>query len=120
MSIPVILHDCEPGIEPYLRGRATAALTVGWSRAPAREHAAVAAAVDVVLDTPGSIVRARQFLRGCVKSGHVAVSRQGGDDETYKIAVEIQRDLGLSPEKALELMAEEFNPHCIPPWPIEE
>ena len=32
----------------------------------------------------------------------------------------VPADLGISKEKAVELLAEHWNPHCQPPWEIED
>lgn len=74
---------------------------------------------DFHLDDPGNVERARQFLRSEVALGRIAVEGSGGDDRTYRTACEVL-NLGLSPYVAWEVMRDEWNPHCIPPWDGEE
>ena len=76
-------------------------------------------AADVDLDQPANISRAITLLRGYCESGHVAVSGSGGDNRTYAVAAEVL-NLGLTPEKAFELLADHWNPSCIPPWERDE
>lgn len=71
-----------------------------------------------VLDEPGNVERARSHLARCVEHGKVAVAGQGGNDLTYQVACELF-ELGCSPAKAAELMAD-WNEHCVPPWRSEE
>ena len=78
-----------------------------------------ALAGDVPLDLPDNIERARTRLRHYVGMGDVAIEGQGGDDRTYRLAAEML-NLGLSEAKALDLIAIEWNPHCVPPWDDEE
>lgn len=68
------------------------------------------------LDVAGNYERGRDRLRALVRGGVVAVEGRGGDNLTYKISCELIRDLGLSVDRALELMLAEWNPHCQPPW----
>ena len=76
-------------------------------------------ASDVDLDQPGNIARARSLLTGYVASGHVAVEGNGGDNRTYAVCCEVL-NLGLSADKALELIDEIWNPHCQPAWERSE
>lgn len=71
-------------------------------------------------DVPGNYERGRDRLRKLVADGRVAIEGRGGDNFTYQISCELIRDLGLSVDRALELMEAEFNPHCQPPWSPEE
>ena len=71
------------------------------------------------LDTRGSIHRGRSLMVDYVRGNEVAVEGRGGDTRTYQIACELL-NLGLSPEMALELLEEHWNPHCIPPWSVDE
>jgi hypothetical protein len=76
-----------------------------------------APAAEFELDAPINVQRARIWLRSLVESGDVAVEGQGGDARTYQVVCRL-RDLGLSPQTALELLAEPggWNEHCRPPW----
>ncbi len=84
-----------------------------------QDRPARALASDVPLDLPDNIERARTRLRHYVGMGDVAIEGQGGDDRTYRLAAEML-NLGLSEATALDLIATEWNPHCLPPWDHEE
>jgi hypothetical protein len=45
----------------------------------------------------------------------VAIEGAGGDHQTFKVACAV-KDHGVSELTALHLMAEHWNPRCIPPW----
>lgn len=78
-----------------------------------------AAREDVVADLPCNVARATALLRHYVENGDIAVEGAGGDSRTYQVACEIL-NLGLSPERAFDLIRDEWNPHCIPPWDRDE
>ena len=69
-------------------------------------------------DTPpaaaGSTVpeRARAYLGEC----DAAVSGQGGHDTTYRVASALVNGFLLPPEVAFNLIANEYNWRCKPPW----
>ena len=71
--------------------------------------------VDVLLDAPSSIEKARAYLEG--REG--ATEGAGGDIWTLQTFYGL-RDYGLSKEVALELFHEIFNPKCNPPWADDE
>lgn len=77
------------------------------------------AASDRRQDLPGSIDRARSQLLAYVHAKDVAVEGCGGDDRTYRLCAEVL-NLGVSVERAVELIADIWNPHCVPPWDLEE
>jgi hypothetical protein len=77
---------------------------------------AEATAVDVALDEPASLERAVQYLR---HHAPAAVEGLGGDDTTYRVACRL-KDLGLSAETALAILAQHWNERCTPPWPLDE
>ena len=70
-------------------------------------------------DLPANIERARTLLHRYVNQGRVATEGQGGDDLTYRVCCEML-DLGLSIDKAVEVMDERWNQSCEPPWSDEE
>jgi hypothetical protein len=72
------------------------------------------------IDLVANVERGRVRLRDLAQRGAVAIEGRGGDNFTYQISCELIRDLGISVDRALELMLEEWNPHCIPPWSTEE
>lgn len=67
------------------------------------------------LDTKASINRAIDYL----KRRPPAVEGEGGNEHTYVTALQV-RDLGISEEKAVELMLEHWNDRCDPPWDHDE
>lgn len=67
------------------------------------------------LDAPEAVERARAFLR----DRDEAVEGQGGNNWTYATVCHL-RDLGLSEPGVLDLLTEEWNEKCAPPWPLDE
>lgn len=72
-----------------------------------------------LIDAPWNLKRAESYLKNLVKFGEVAVEGQGGNALTYQVAATLC-DLGASEESAIELILENWNPHCEPPWDPEE
>jgi hypothetical protein len=70
-------------------------------------------------DDPGNIDRGRNYLSNLVGQGDVAIQGRGGNDRTYRCAADLL-DLGISPASSLALIADYWNPHCIPPWSADE
>jgi hypothetical protein len=68
-------------------------------------------------DSPAAVDRARDFLA----RRKPAIEGQGGDQHTLITAMHL-RDVGLSAEKAVEVMCERggWNDRCEPPWEIGE
>lgn len=71
------------------------------------------------LDLPINITRAKERLIKYVRDGNIAIQGHGGDAHTYGLCCEVL-DLGLSPDAALTLIEEVWNPHCQPPWETSE
>jgi hypothetical protein len=90
-----------------------------WLKVAIPEREKVAAPANVELDTPDNIRRATTYLTGLVTQGDVAVEGGGGDTRTFQVFCMLH-DLGLSPEKSVELVAEIWNPECLPPWDDED
>ena len=67
------------------------------------------------LDLPQNIKRGLAYL----SIRKPAVEGEGGNDHTYQTAAAL-RDLGLSGERALDLMLESWNERCQPPWDADE
>jgi hypothetical protein len=59
--------------------------------------------------------RAQQWL---LNSAPLAIEGQGGDAETYKVALHL-KDLGCDADQALALLIP-WNERCLPPWSQEE
>lgn len=65
---------------------------------------------------PATVIQwAREFLAGAAP----AVQGHGGDAHTFVVACQL-RDLGLSEVDSLELLIEDWNTRCSPPWSIDE
>jgi hypothetical protein len=75
-----------------------------------RQEATATSAVD--LDTPEAIEMAAHWL---VRGAPVAIEGRNGDDTTFRVACKL-RDFGLSEETAFDLLLDEYNPRCEPPW----
>lgn len=84
-----------------------------------RNREAVQATGTVQLDSRSAVGRAERLLLDYVARGHVAVQGQGGDDRTYAVCAEVL-NLGLSEDKAFELIDTIWNTHCQPAWDAEE
>lgn len=84
-----------------------------------REMPRLTAPASVEIDAEWMVDLARAELRERVAKGDVATEGIGGDDRTYRLFTRLY-DLGLSEATALEIVAEEWNPHCSPPWPDDE
>lgn len=78
-----------------------------------------AEAVVAELDLPANVERAKALLRDYVERGHIAVEGHGGDDRTYQVCAEVL-NFGLTEETALDLIADHWNPHCVPTWTRDE
>ncbi|KAI93722.1 hypothetical protein T281_14970 [Rhodomicrobium udaipurense JA643] len=65
------------------------------------------------LDAPREIAAAAAWL---ASDAPPTIQGCGGDNQTFKIAAELVRDRALTPETALDLMLEHYNPRCEPPW----
>lgn len=75
----------------------------------------IAAPEGIELDQRQNISRAINLA----KRAAPAIEGQGGDAATYALAAEIM-SLGISPDKAFEIIAEHYNPRCGPPWSPDE
>lgn len=87
------------------------------SAGSARQH--VGASNGMALDTDTAIGRATALLQGYVGRSHVAVEGQGGDNLTYAVCAEVL-NLGLSADKAFDLINTIWNVACVPPWDADE
>lgn len=74
---------------------------------------------SVDLDAPENKERAKHHLRGLVGMEDIAISGEGGNDRTFRLACELL-DFGLSTGTACSLVSEIWNPACEPPWSEEE
>ena len=74
-----------------------------------------AARVVGELDTPAAIESARDYLR----HAHVSISGSGGNNTLYVVAASVITR-GCSIDKTVELLLEDWNERCDPPWSPEE
>lgn len=70
----------------------------------------------VSVDDPDDIVFAIHYLE---KDAPPAVEGRGGNNTTYAVAARLI-EIGVSGERAAELMAEHWNDRCSPPWDVAE
>lgn len=70
---------------------------------------------EIELDLPLNVYAAQQALKSLVERVLVSIEGKGGNNRMYETFC-ILRDNGVSEDKALELFAEHYNPHCLPPW----
>lgn len=66
-------------------------------------------------DNDQNILRYIKFLQGAP----AAIEGEGGDVCTFKTACR-GRDFALTAQKTFELMAEHWNPRCVPVWELED
>ena len=70
-------------------------------------------------DLPETINRAEAWLTTLVDNGDVAVEGQAGDQRTYEVACRVL-EMGISPDKAYDLLVRLWNPYCEPSWDAAE
>lgn len=70
----------------------------------------------VSVDDPDDIVFAIHYLQ---KDAPPAVEGRGGNNTTYAVAARLI-EIGVSAERAVELMLEHWNERCSPPWDAGE
>lgn len=75
-------------------------------------------APNIELDTPGEISRTRRYLALAVEQGDVAIEFCGGNDRTYRLFNAVLDH--VSEDVAYDLVAEVWNPACVPPWSDDE
>lgn len=63
--------------------------------------------------------RARARAIDYLLTAPAAVEGEAGDITTYKVAAKL-KDLGCTPEQALDLMSWHWNDRCSPPWGADE
>lgn len=67
-------------------------------------------------DEPSDIAYAIHYL---LKDAPPAIEGSGGSNVTYAVAARVI-EMGVSPERTLDLMLEHWNEKCSPPWSREE
>lgn len=79
-------------------------------------HTSEAASLPTIeLDQPAMLARAAAYLKG---EAPTAIEGQHGDATTLGVAMHL-RDIGISQDSALVMMAEHWNERCSPPWEME-
>ena len=96
----VLLQWVPPLIQPKLVGT--------------HERRSAAPALD--LDRPEAVAAATNYL----SSERPAIEGQGGDNHTFTVAARLVREYALSPDMAVWLLWEHWNPRCSPPWNPDE
>lgn len=71
---------------------------------------------SVALDLPGNIARAEHWL---LNEAPAAVDGDGGDSAAFLVAARV-RDLGVTESRCLDLMLDQWNERCSPPWAPDE
>lgn len=66
-------------------------------------------------DSPAAVAAGVEFL----KRAPLAVEGEGGDATTVGVIFRL-RDYGIAADTALELLAENWNDNCSPPWDLQE
>ena len=64
----------------------------------------------------GALERARAYLARIPG----AVSGQGGHNRTFQAVLHVGLGFGLNEEECLQLLLQEYNPRCDPPWSLRE
>lgn len=73
-------------------------------------------------ETPACDLDNSRSIYTAIKYAMIAepsIEGQGGDDNAFRVACKM-RDLGVSETTCLEILIDEWNPRCIPPWSFEE
>lgn len=75
-----------------------------------------ATSVTAAIDSAASVEAGVRYLQ----SAPVAVEGARGDETTFITAARLVREFALSVPVAYELLAEHWNPRCLPPWEPQE
>ena len=62
------------------------------------------------------VERARRYVR----TMDAAISGQDGHKAAFKVACRLVKGFGLSEEVAFQIMRDDYNPRCVPPWTEKE
>jgi hypothetical protein len=68
------------------------------------------------LERTDATERARRYLG----SMDAAISGQGGHNQTFRAARTLVLDFNIDTETAFQLLRDDFNPRCVPPWSDKE
>lgn len=67
------------------------------------------------VDRDGAQAQAREYL----KTAAISVQGAGGDDNLFRVIARC-KDFGVAPLEIVELLQEDWNDRCVPPWSHEE
>lgn len=68
------------------------------------------------LDSPAAVLRAKEYADF---QAEPSIQGEGGDANCYRVACRM-RDIGVSQNTCLEILAGRWNDRCEPPWEIDE
>lgn len=71
---------------------------------------------DDAIDTDHTIKRAIDY---CENQHPPAIEGESGDSVTFQLFARL-RDMGISPDMAVEIAADYYNDRCEPPWDLED
>lgn len=67
------------------------------------------------LDKPEHVADVIRYL----KEAPICIEGENGDGQLFKVFCQC-RDLGVSRETAVDLVASHYNPRCLPPWNLDD
>ena len=67
------------------------------------------------LDTEENVESAKNYLN----LAHASIEGAGGDATAFGVAAKV-REMGISEDECLDLMMDDWNSRCVPPWSGEE
>jgi hypothetical protein len=115
-------YFADPGGKKGYSGRYTVAADLPVADAPvafvlaAGEPKRRSEGAALSTDAPDDIVYAIHYL---LKDAPAAIEGRGGNNTTFAVAARLT-EIGISPERATDLMLEHWNERCLPPWDRED
>jgi hypothetical protein len=79
-----------------------------------------AAVVGPAPPSPAPVADHLKRAAGYARRFEPAIQGQGGRTVAFRLARKLAHGLHLSDEEALDVMLEEWNGRCVPPWSVEE
>ncbi|MDT8333452.1 AAA family ATPase [Roseomonas gilardii] len=108
-QIPAVSREAVTAILKEVADRFGGTISGGGER---RERSAGTVAEGVTLDSKVTIAHAVSYLK---HEAEPSVEGRRGNDTMVGVAMCLG-DLGISEATAVDLMAEHWNPRCVPPW----
>ncbi len=90
------------------------------AKAATRANLGQTVATGPRVPTPRDDQRVFRRAKGYLAKMEAAVSGCGGHDRTYAAATCMVHGFGLEPDVAFDLLMNEYNPRCQPPWSEKE